>query len=137
MHHQIFLIAAGSVVLGGKTGQTFFIDEAFELRCDLGNKDVYSQIEFLAVYQVGKTFVLLHHMWLIPRDVFDSACDEDAFALTGIDRLDDECHWLLLLLYEVHKVVGLCREAPSLGKEVEIAGHLLLHQLEVLSQVVL
>ena len=56
----------------------------------------------------------------ISRDLFDLSSQENPFALARVHWLDDEGHWLLLLLHEVHQLVRFCREDPSFREEVEL-----------------
>lgn len=55
--------------------------------------------------------------------------------MAAVHRFNDERH-CFLALHEVHEIVRFVGEDPSLWEEVELTGHGLLHELEVLGQIV-
>lgn len=100
------------------------------------DKNVYSKVEFEAIYKIWTPHVSLYYESFFSRYIFKSSSYENSFSLARCFRLYN--HWDNFLLGDiVFEIIEIIRQIPSFRSEFEVFLKMLFHSLNILCQEIL
>lgn len=123
------------VLLGGEASKAL-AEQEYPQWMHVRNQNIHSEVELVLVDQVWILDVLLDDQVLARIDLIESLGDEDALPLRHRLRLHDKVGGRIGTRV-ILQVLELVREQPGFGKELVVTRKLLLHFVQVPSEVVL
>ena len=129
MHAQIIQVAplGRHVFFSRESGEPFLVNETAQ-RIDARDKHVYSEIEFQIINQIRFVQIPLGNVVLSLNDPVAVSSQEYTFALAIRFRLNDKSLGTLVVEL-LPEILRICRQNPSLWKEIILIGKILIHQI--------
>ena len=131
VHAELIQVGAiwSLILLCGKPCQALLVNIASKGR-DACNQNIKPQIKLESIDQKWPMHILLGHVVLTLLYPFIIPRQENSIPLTVILRFDNKSFGPLAIKL-IFKTFRICREHPSLWKEIELIRHSFLHHIEV------